>query len=54
MTALLAQAQRDGYTTMEGWVTASNSAMVELAGRLGFTVEPAPGDTAVLRVRHTL
>ncbi|BDI07318.1 hypothetical protein CATMQ487_42880 [Sphaerotilus microaerophilus] len=54
MTALLAQAQRDGYTTMEGWVTASNSAMVELAGRLGFTLDPAPGDTAVLRVRHAL
>jgi L-amino acid N-acyltransferase YncA len=54
MTGLFDQARRDGYLTIEGWVAASNTAMLELARKLGFTAEPAPRDAAVQHVERRL
>lgn len=54
LASLLRRARRDGYTTMEGWVTAANTSMLMLARRLHFKVEPVPGDATVLRVQRAL
>lgn len=54
LASLLRRARRDGYQTMEGWVMAENTAMLGLARKLGFEVEPAPGDAGVLRIHRAL
>ncbi len=54
LASLLRRARRDGYQTMEGWVIAENAAMLALARKLRFTVEPVPGDFAMLRVVRAL
>jgi len=54
LASLLRRARRDGYKTMEGWVTAANTSMLMLARKLHFKVEPVPGDATVLRVQHAL
>nr|WP_316641394.1 GNAT family N-acetyltransferase [uncultured Roseateles sp.] len=54
LASLVRRARRDGYKTMEGWVVAGNTAMLMLARRLHFKVEPVPGDATVLRVQRAL
>jgi acetyltransferase len=54
MASLIRRARRDGYDRMEGMVNGGNSAMLALARRLGFTVEPVTDDATVLRVERTL
>lgn len=54
ITALFEPARRDGYAIMEGWVAAGNDAMLALARKLGFTVDPAAGEAGVLHVWHAL
>jgi RimJ/RimL family protein N-acetyltransferase len=50
LASLVRRAARDGHTTIEGWVLSDNHAMLALARRIGFTVEPVPGDATVLCV----
>jgi RimJ/RimL family protein N-acetyltransferase len=54
LAGLVRRARRDGYETMEGWVIAENTAMLALARRLGFGIEPVPGDATVSRVVRSL
>lgn len=54
LASLVRRARRDGYETMEGLVTAENTAMLALARKLKFKVEPVPGDATVLRVQRAL
>lgn len=54
LSSLVRRARRDGYKTMEGWVIAENAAMLALARKLKFKVEPVPGDATVLRVQRAL
>ncbi|MEO7954300.1 MAG: hypothetical protein ABIR35_09465, partial [Polaromonas sp.] len=54
LAGLLRQAPGDGYTTMEGSVLAENTPMLALARRLGFQVNPVPGDATVVRVWRAL
>jgi RimJ/RimL family protein N-acetyltransferase len=54
MASLVRRARRDGYKTMEGLVIAQNTAMLALARKLKFKVEPVPGDGTVLRVQRAL
>jgi hypothetical protein len=39
---------------MEGSVSAENTPMLRLAQKLGFKIEPVPGDATVLHVRRPL
>jgi hypothetical protein len=48
------RARRDGYETMQGWVMAENVAMLGLARRLDFSIEPVPGDATMFFVQHAL
>ena len=54
LASVLRRARRDGYRFMEGWVITENTAMLALARKLGFTVEPVPDDFALLRVVRAL
>lgn len=54
LASLVRRARYDGYETMEGLVIAANTAMLALARRLDFKVEPVPGDATVVRVQRTL
>jgi RimJ/RimL family protein N-acetyltransferase len=54
LASLVRRARRDGYETMEGCVIAENTAMLRLAQKLRFRIEPVPGDATVLRVRRVL
>ena len=54
LASLVRRARRDGYETIEGLVVAENTAMLALARKLTFTVEPVPGDSTVLRVQRAL
>jgi RimJ/RimL family protein N-acetyltransferase len=54
LASLVCRARRDGYETMEGFVVAENTAMLALARKLKFKVEPVPGDATVLRVQRAL
>ena len=54
LASLVRRARRDGYETMEGLVIAENTAMLALARKLKFRVEPVPGDATVLRVQRAL
>jgi RimJ/RimL family protein N-acetyltransferase len=54
LASLVRRARRDGYKTMEGWVIAENTAMLALARKLRFEVEPVPGGATVLRVHRAL
>jgi len=54
LASLVRRARRDGYETMEGLVIAENTAMLALARKLKFKVEPMPGDATVLRVQRAL
>lgn len=54
LASLLRRARRDGYETMEGLVIAENTAMLALARKLKFKVQPVPGDATVLRVQRAL
>ncbi len=54
MASLVRRARHDGYETMEGLVIAENTAMLALARKLKFKVEPVPGDATVLRVQRAL
>ena len=54
LASLVRRARRDGYRTMQGWVLAANTAMLALARKLHFELEPVPGDATVLRVQRAL
>jgi len=54
LASLVRRAAHDGHATIEGWVLSDNQAMLALARRLGFVVEPVPGDASVLRVSCAL
>ena len=54
LASLVRRARRDGYLTMEGWVLAENYAMLALARKLGFMVEPVPGGASLVRVQRAL
>jgi acetyltransferase len=54
LASLVRRARYDGYETMEGLVIAANTAMLALARRLDFKVEPVSGDATVVRVQRTL
>lgn len=54
LASLVRRARRDGYETMEGWVIAENGAMLGLARKLNFRIEPVPNDSTMLRVRRAL
>lgn len=54
MTELIEQAKRRGLKEMEGFVLTQNQSMLRLAKRLGFRIEPEPGDPTVRRCRMTL
>ena len=43
LASLVRRARRDGYEAMEGWVIAENTAMLRLAQKLGFKIEPILG-----------
>ena len=51
---LIADARASGFAWMEGYILASNTRMLGLARRLGFTVVPNPEDPTVHRVRRQL
>lgn len=46
LTSLVCRARRDGHETMEGWVMAENTAMLGLARKLEFQIQPVPGTPA--------
>ncbi len=52
--SLFPPARRDGYQVMEGWVACGNAAMLGLACKLGFAVEPADGEAGVSHVQYDL
>ena len=54
LASLVRRARRDGYEVMEGHVIAENTAMLRLARKLRFKVDPVPGDATVLRVQRAL
>jgi acetyltransferase len=54
LESLVRWARCDGYETMEGWVSAENTAMLGLAAKLDFKIEPIPGNATMLRVRRAL
>ncbi len=54
LASLLRRARRDGYEVMEGRVIAENTPMLRLARKLGFKIDPIPGDASVLRVQRAL
>jgi acetyltransferase len=54
LASLVRRARRDGYETMEGLVIAENTAMLGLARKLHFKIEPVPGDATIRRVRRAL
>lgn len=54
MTRLMDHAHADGYRAIEGWVMADNTPMLGLAQRLGFSVEPVPDDSSLVRVVRPL
>jgi acetyltransferase len=54
LASLVRRARRDGYEVMEGRVIAENTAMLRLARKLRFKIDPVPGDATVLRVRRAL
>lgn len=54
LASLVRRARRDGYEVMEGQVLAENTAMLRLARKLRFNVDPVPGDATVLRVQRAL
>lgn len=54
LASLVRRARDDGYQTMDGWVMAQNTAMLALARKLDFDVEPLADDATVLRVRRAL
>jgi len=51
---LVRRARRDGYATIEGWVIAENTAMLDLARKLHFTIEPIPADATLFCVSRAL
>jgi len=54
LTSLARRARRDAYETMEGWVMAENTAMLGLARKLEFKIQPVPGDASLLRAARAL
>lgn len=54
LTSLARRGRRDGYEMMEGWVMAENTAMLVLARKLQFEIQPVPGDASLLRVERAL
>jgi len=54
LASLMRRARRDGYSVMEGQVIAENTAMLRLARKLHFKIDPVPGDATVLRVQRAL
>jgi acetyltransferase len=54
MRTLIDMARRRGLREMHGYVLAENRAMLQLARRLGFSVEPDPGDYSVRLCRLRL
>jgi acetyltransferase len=54
LASLVRRARRDGYEVMEGRVIAENTAMLRLARKLRFKIDPVPGDATVLRVQRAL
>jgi RimJ/RimL family protein N-acetyltransferase len=54
LASLVRRARRDGYSVMEGHVIAENTAMLRLARKLHFKIDPVPGDASVLSVQRAL
>jgi L-amino acid N-acyltransferase YncA len=54
LASLVRRARRDGYRTMQGVVIAENDAMLALARKLHFAVQPVPEDATVVRVQRGL
>jgi RimJ/RimL family protein N-acetyltransferase len=54
MTTLIEAARQRGVKEMEGFVLTQNQSMLRLAKRLGFRIEPEPGDPTVRRCRLAL
>lgn len=54
MTTLIDEARRRGAKEMEGMVLAQNQPMLRLAKRLGFSIDPEPGDPTVRICRLAL
>ncbi|HEX7271738.1 MAG TPA: GNAT family N-acetyltransferase [Casimicrobiaceae bacterium] len=54
LASLVRRARRDGYGVMEGRVIAENTAMLRLARKLRFKIDPIQGDASVLRVQRAL
>jgi acetyltransferase len=54
LASLVRRARRDGYETVQGMVIAENTAMLGLARKLRFKIEPVPGDATMRRVRRAL
>jgi RimJ/RimL family protein N-acetyltransferase len=54
LASLIRRARRDGYRVIEGLVLATNSPMLTLARRLGFTLTPQDGELTVVRVWRDL
>jgi acetyltransferase len=54
MEALIRAAGDGGFAVMEGFVLASNRAMLRFAHALGFAVEPMAGDLTTLRIQLRL
>jgi acetyltransferase len=54
MQLIIEYARREGLLEIEGEVLADNSAMLEMCGKLGFSVERHPGDANLRHVRLSL
>lgn len=54
LARLVRRARRDGYTKMEGSVTAGNGPMLALARKLKFLVHMVPDDATVVQVQRRL
>lgn len=54
MDALMGAARWRGFASIEGLVFASNQRMIDFARRLGFAVQPVPGEADTVCVVRTL
>jgi L-amino acid N-acyltransferase YncA len=52
LASLVRRSRRDGHETMEGWVIAENIAMLALARKPDFEIEPVPRDATMLPVQR--
>jgi acetyltransferase len=54
MQLMLAWARAEGLRTVEGQVLRENHTMLDMAGKLGFSVRPDPGDRDVVLVSRAV